>query len=703
MATLNIEGRKVKVDDAFLQLSPEEQDRTVNEIASQIGVKKVENQQPPKTAPAGRHLTYEEGLKELEKEKLSGTWGEAGSFLTGVLDIPIAGPAIKGLYQRGAAGLASMIDGESYDTNLEQARSATQTAQEQNPVANTAGMVVGNIAAMAPIGTTSIGARALGITGATLAGRAGMSALSSGAISAADTAARGGTGADIIGSGAIGGGIGGAIPIVGAGLSAAGRAVGERVTPLLGAISNPIGEAQRRVGVALRRDMVGNPSSLMSQADEAVAARSGVPVLNVDRGGETTQALARSVANQSPEARGIIEKTASDRFAGQSNRAMSFINRLTGGNADDLALQETLKRNARAVNKPAYDAAFKSPQAQQVYTPRIQQLMQSPSFRQAVDSVPRRSADRAAVDGFKEIGNPFIKNSQGAYVLSRKADGSIAVPSLQFWDQVKINLDDKISTARRAGKNALAADMTALKQALVEELDSIVPVYKNARAGAAAFFGAEDALEAGKKFADTPRLVPEAKKAFQAFKPAEKEAFATGYASELIDRIRSSGDRTNVINSVFKNQSARDSIELVFGPQKAKELEAYVRVEDLVDRVRGTMGNSTTARQLVELGLGAGVGGGIGYTFSGDLQGAAMGAAIGSLRGGMRMAGQRADAKVMEQMAKLLTSSNRANLALAIKQAAAQPAYMRALETLGAALAVPARTGGIIAAQAAVQ
>ena len=36
MATLNINGRRVKVDDAFLQLSPEQQQATVEEIAGQL-------------------------------------------------------------------------------------------------------------------------------------------------------------------------------------------------------------------------------------------------------------------------------------------------------------------------------------------------------------------------------------------------------------------------------------------------------------------------------------------------------------------------------------------------------------------------------------------------------------------------------------------------------------------------------------------
>ena len=34
MATLNIDGRRVKVDDSFLSLSPEQQNATVEEIAA---------------------------------------------------------------------------------------------------------------------------------------------------------------------------------------------------------------------------------------------------------------------------------------------------------------------------------------------------------------------------------------------------------------------------------------------------------------------------------------------------------------------------------------------------------------------------------------------------------------------------------------------------------------------------------------------
>lgn len=679
MATITINGRKVTVDDSFLSLPPEEQDRTVDEIASQLGAAPEDAPVPPAETPEA---------EQPGNDALSVARTGVGGLIEG---IPVAGPLIRRGVEKAAAATRAAVSDETYDQVL--ARIDKMNAEEKaaNPVVDIGSQLAGGIASMAPVAATATGARLLGITGKNLATRAGMSAASGAAISGADSAARGGNAENIAGSAAIGGAVSGAIPVVGAGLSAAGRAIADRVYPTVNAVRNPTGEAARRVGLALRRDAA-NPQSIMSNADEAVARQNNIPLLNADRGGETTRALARSVANQSPEARAIIENTASDRFGSQSQRAVDFVRRIAGGNADDLAYQENLRQAATRTNAPAYRAAYDAPAAQQVFTPRIQQLMQSPTFRRAVDRVPTRSADRGAIAGQRALDNPFTTNSRGDYVLRRTADGRQVTPSLEFWDHVQRNLRTFGDKAARAGDNTTASEITALRQALNRDLDAAVPEFQTARAGAASFFGAEDAIDAGRQFVNRPRSVPEARRALQAFTPQERQAFATGFASELIDKIRSSGDRTNVITSVFRNQSARESMELVFGPQRMREIEAYVRVEDLVDRLRGAMGNSTTARQLVELGIGAGGG----AYLSGDWTGALAGAAVAR---GARYAGQRVDARVMENVARLLTSDNRGNLALAVRQAAANPAYMAALERLSNALAVPARVG----AQQAVQ
>lgn len=635
---------------------------------------------------ARRELERRLGAVPQQAQQADQSFTDAGvTWLdNAVSGIPIIGPTIKSGSDWLGSQLIGAVTGEDPAAIRGGVQERRTVRDEQYPASALSGQIAGNLAAMGGIGSTAAGAEALGMTGAKLLPRIARSASSGALVSGADTAARGGGVFDTIESTAIGGTIGGAIPVLGSALRAGAQAIGERVYPMVNAALRPEAEAARRVGGALARDTAAAPQALLNSADDAAAQAYGVPLANVDRGGETTRALARSVANQNPEARQTIEKLASDRFGAQSQRASDFIKKITHGNVDDLGFQQAIKDTARIVNKPAYDAAFNSAGAQGMWTPRLAELMQSPAMQVAARNATSRGANRAAVDGFKAVTNPFTVGADGAFTLRVNPDGSRALPNLQFWDQTKRNLDSLIGKTGRSGDNALQADLTALKGALVSELDKAVPAYASARKGAAGYFDAEDSIEAGRKFATTPRSIPEARQAFEKFSKVEKDGFAIGYASELIDRIKASGDRTNVINSVFKSQSARESMELVFGPQKMKEIEAYVRVEDIADRLRGAMGNSTTARQLIELGLGA-AGGGI---TTGDWTGALTGAALAR---GARYAGQKVDAKVMEQVANLLTKDNPAALKIAVQQAALKPAYMQALELYSNALAIPSR------------
>lgn len=724
MTMLNINGKRVRVDDGFRKLSPEQQQATVEEIAREMGmgdantdlmalpppgedepwadlVKSVGQKVDPRTnqphgvpefVPPGVE-GYDAKTGEVAKPEAIGAekWSErAAATLTGVLDLPVVGPALKSGTAALAAGATAPFADNSFGERYHDIRDRQEEVMEENPGYALAGKVVGSIGAMAPIASTALGAKALGITGSRLLPRMMASGASGAAISGADTAIRGGTAEEIAGSMAIGGGVGAAIPGVARGVEAGWRAVGDKVAPVLNAIRDPAREASRRIGSAIDLDASIRPGELLSQTDELVARQSGLPLINADRGGETTRAVARSVANQSPEARAVFENIASDRFAGQGARAAEFVKRISGGNADDLAFQQLIKDTARAVNKPAYSRAYASPAAQDMWHEGFEQLMQAPAMQAAARQATGRGANRAAVDGFTPVRNPFnFDQATGRMTLSQNADGTIARPTLQFWDQVKRNLDGAIGKAQRSGDNTYAGDLMSIKTRLVSMLDDAVPEYQAARQGAASFFGAEDALEAGRKFANSPRSVPETKAAFAKFNATEKAGFQAGYASELIDRIKAAGDRTNVINSVFKSQASRESMEMVFGPQKMKEIEAFVRVEDIADRLRGAMGNSTTARQLVELGIGA-MGGGM---MTGDLSGAAMGAI--AVKGG-RAALAKADRRVMLQMAQLLTQDNPKAISNAVMLARQNPKYMSALEAMGNALAVPVRAGAVI-------
>ena len=72
-------------------------------------------------------------------------------------------------------------------------------------------------------------------------------------------------------------------------------------------------------------------------------------------------------------------------------------------------------------------------------------------------------------------------------------------PDLQYWDQVRRELSDAAIRAGRGTEDARRLGRFAT--ALNSELDRMVPAYAGARRTAAGFFGAENALEAGQKFA----------------------------------------------------------------------------------------------------------------------------------------------------------------------------------------------------------
>lgn len=681
MATLNIGGKRVKVDDAFLSMSPEQQQQTVDEIANQIG-----GGAPPKDnsayndalASASQSSQALNAPPQGQQPMRSDLPGAMAATISGIVNgIPVIGP----LAQRASdnlMGIGAQLTGGDYNQTVEGLQNRREQLANANPAANIAGNLAGGVGAYGLASKLAGGAEALGSAGPLLS-KTVNSGLSTLGLGIGDSMVRGTGGADAVEENLVPSVIASAIPLVGTGLGAAIRAGGRKAQPLIGALTQPVKEAERRFGSAVQRDISANPEMTLRPADIAVAEQAGIPLVNADKGGETTRALARSVANQSPEARAIIEKTVSDRFGGQAGRAVNFIRRIAGGAVDDLAYQKSIKEMADRVNDPAYKAAYSAPGAQAVWNQPIRELMQSDAFRTAIKQAESTGTNKAAISGQKAVRNPFEILPDGSITLRVNKDGSRALPSLQFWNEVKRNLDGMIGVAQRQGDNTLAGDLVGMKNKLVSSLDAAVPQYAVARKGAASFFGAEDALDAGKKFANSTRSLPEAQQAFQAMKPAEQAAFRTGYASEIIDKIKDARFRANVIDQAFGSPAKRELFATVFGPHKAKELEAYIRVEDLADKLRGSLGNSTTARQLVELGIGAGSGA---LLTGGDWKGALSGAALVK---GAKMLGSRADDKVLQELARLLTTGDDAALQRAVNQASLSPVWMDGLVALGKA------------------
>lgn len=542
------------------------------------------------TAPAGDGTQDRGALDAAARGAAQGLTANFGDELRGLVEASGANP-------NDPASLSALLSGalrywmgdqtakQRYDEAAARERAANKEAETQHPVASTVGNIAGALAL--PIGAAG--------SATTLAGRlaagAGVGAGYGAAAGAgegqglADTVSKAGTGA------AVGGVLGGAAVPAMAALSAAGRGVQKLAEPITNAVrggANPEAQAARNIALARARDeAAGNPGLTAAQAE--ALRQQGAPIINADVGGETVRALGRSAANTSAEGRNALNEVISDRYATQQPRIADFLKREFDF-PDSTATIDRLHEAARRANRPAYNRAYA--EGQSIWDDGLEQYVQAPVVQKAIQLAFVTGRNRAAMDGFPPIKNPFVMNRETG-VLELKPG---VTPNLQFWDHVKRNLDQ------------MGAEGQAFSKALRNHLDEIVPSYAEARAGAAKFFGAEDALEAGAKFAtmsgtDALKL-GEARKALSKFTDAERKLFQTGFVSNLLAKVESLRDGQDVVKNIFNSEHARNQIRLALGNDKASKLEAQLLVERAMDAFRPAIqGNSSTARQLYELGL----------------------------------------------------------------------------------------------------
>ena len=559
---------------------------------------------------------------------------------------------------------------DAYNKGREAALADQNLAQQQHPAVYLAGQLSGALAtpAMGILRGASAGGRILG--GLQAGGIAGGLYGAGGAISEDQSPG------NVLTSAAAGAATGAVFGAGGSGLLEAGGAAASKVGSIFRGHSDVDAEASRRIVNSLRSDIEQGGQAL-SPEEIAAANAAGTPRAIIDAGGERTRALARSAANTSPEARQALSEMTQQRFEQQSPRIAGFIRQLTPG-ANAFADREALEAAARRANRPAYAKAYAAGD-RPIWSPQLERLTGSPSIRQAIGNAVTRGQDRAINDGLGAF-RPSAKVTQDGRLLFNKGPtGTPTYPNLQFWDYVQRELRDMSSAAYRAGRNEEGGALTGLHKQLRGELDRLVPEFGRARDTASAFFGAENALEAGQKFVMSNANITEAKHALSKMSPAERELFARGFASDLADKIERMGDNRNALNSIFINSgAARQKIETALGANRARQLEAMLRAEHIVDQARRALGNSTTARQLTEMGLaGVGVAGFEGlkehelnptHIIAGALT-------FGALKYGAKII----DEKVARRVGELLASNDPTVIAKGIKIISASPVMFNLL------------------------
>lgn len=487
-----------------------------------------------------------------------------------------------------------------YDDAVKRERELNKTAEEQHPIASTVGNIGG--AVILPIGA---GAGAATLGGRMAAG-AGTGAVLGGAAGAgegqgvADTLSRAAVGT------AAGGALGGVAPAVIEGAVRGARAVATPVANAIRGIRDVDSEAARRVVSALERDVGADPQAVsrLTPGEFAASVQGGGPATLMDIGGDTTRALARSAANTSPEGRAVMNRTINDRFEGQAGRVTDWL-RHTFHFPDAQAQQDALEQTARTVNRANYARSMREGD-REIFSPELDRLMGSPAVVDAMRRASVSGKDRAITQGLGAM-RQGVTVENGVVNFTRGPNGVPTYPNLAFWDATKKELDDAANAAARGGRNSEASTLRDLARTLRGELDDAVPSYQTARAGAAHFFDAENALEAGQNFVGKNMSSADARRALSQMSPQERQLFQDGFVSRYIETLNQVGDRRSILNQISGSPAAREKLRVALGTQRADELEAGLRVEGIMDLARNAVqGNSTTARQLAELGLAGG-------------------------------------------------------------------------------------------------
>ncbi|QIG76639.1 hypothetical protein EVC28_015 [Rhizobium phage RHph_I1_23] len=598
MPTLNIEGKRVKVDDSFLQLSPEDQATTVDEIAAQIGVspqpQPQQEEQGPDLTPESKSLAAElSGITRNPARALFDQRPEWQKPIIAAMDIGniIGDDLTFGFGDKAAAKARSLFTGKSYEEELAANRQGTQNSRDRAGSAAygadvTAALMLPRLPAKVPAAGAPVTRGILPTAGRRVAKgvvKGGAQGAGYGAVNAL------GHDEDIGEGAATGLAFGTAIPVIG-GVLKAGGAVLKPVADAVRARTNPSGYGTQKIS-----ERFANSGMTIDQASTR-ASRDGLALADV--GGQSTRDLLRTTTNIPGPARDRVGRQVVLRQLGQGDRLKGAVKEVFADPDGFITASDKLGKAWAKVGNEVYEPALAK---KVVWTDRLKQFVNEPIFQRGLaqgvkiqrleslaEGKPFNPVDYA-ITGFNAAGDPIISGVPNMRTLNVAKKGIDAIIG-----DMKNPLTGKLTEEGRA------TDM--VRKAFLAEIDRWNPDYQKARSVWGGFASVKEALEFGQK--EALDLSPEAvAKSFKEMGEAERQAARIGMADALRKRIDGAGYTNNAVLRIFSNRQNIGVLRAAFPDAKSfaefrKTIWAEARKRSTYDAVRG---NSTTARQMADM------------------------------------------------------------------------------------------------------
>ena len=306
MATLNIEGRRVTVDDGFLKLSPEDQQATVEEIASSFKAAPKPDKYQQAAAEELKANPLMESQIGLTRRLVHGATLGADNTISAAALTPVE------MFKRGIG------PGEAYNYAKAREDMLLDKSREKTGALGTASEILGGGVTGAGLASGGVTAARLLAPEAGLLARSGASAADAAGLGAFSGAMEGNglaeRGTNALKGGLLGGAIGGATP---GALSMLGAAASPIISNIRARI-NPEGFAQSQVARGVSESGM-TPAQIANEIRAAAAEGQGM-FTAADAMGNAGQRLLATTARSPGQARTDVVNFLDARQAGQGRR-----------------------------------------------------------------------------------------------------------------------------------------------------------------------------------------------------------------------------------------------------------------------------------------------------------------------------------------------------------------------------------------------
>jgi hypothetical protein len=605
MAVLNIAGKSVTVDDSFLKMAPVQQNAAVDEIAKSIGIgatgsppQTQAQAQPPQPMP--QFIPGGEGIPSLSSTNPPSANVRKSDVLGTVDDYgrALANGMTFGLADRAAAGMGALtgVGGKQgdYSGNLAQQRAQTNNL----PAAARTGLgLIGS--AMVPIGAAgaaakeaTIGAKALigSLTGGVLGGVQG-------AASSPDWTNAGQTAWDAGKGSLLGFGLGGALPVAGAGIGASYNKVADLFT---GGVPGMSRAASNHLVSAVQAD---TPQAVQAAIDkygpDAMLADAGPALL-----GKTQGAVLNSDAAKSK-----IVTALKQRDAGTVPRIMGDVEGALGPAEDPQTVTNAIKATRSAVDNTNFTKALGS--AAPVDTTGVLAEL-GPAIG---NSVGMENKALTNLRGMLMTEKPFpvIDRVTGKQMVSNGQPvtemRTVPQDNPQILHKIKGELDNVIqydAPGLGVPAGAVSRQQGALKQfrgALNDTLEQQVPGYAEANAASSALAKRGEAVEAGTHVLSSGKTTPSPERFASEFdqrQPGEQIAMAKGTRGDIARILGTKSNDLQALRGELQGEGGWNTAKLatMYGQDATDQLtgsvERNLKFRDTYNKV---VENSQTAQR----------------------------------------------------------------------------------------------------------